>query len=229
MLINDHNLIFVHVQKTGGSSILRAFGLRGDLVDHRLAADLRGQYGRALWNRCFKFSFVRNPWERLVSWWAMIDANRAAYQRGALAEINPRFLTPDSLRSLGSSRLQVKGFFRYVIANARTFEEFLRNCSNEIHDPDGPKHIFKNQLDYLSDANGRMMVNHVGRFEDLETEFSQICARLGRHPQRLEVVNSSQHEHYSRYYTPELAELVAKAFKKDIEYFGFRFVAANST
>jgi len=223
MLDNSRKLIFVHVQKTGGSAIRRALGLRDDLVDHRLAADLRDDYGRATWNRYFKFAIVRNPWERLVSWWSMIEASRDAYRRGDITEINPRFLTAAERRPYRSPSLRVKGFFRYVISNARTFEEFLRNCNREIQDPDGCKYIFKNQLDYLTDASGRMIVNHVGRFEELQSEFNRVCDWIGCRPRCLEIVNDSRHEHYSRYYSPELVELVAAAFKRDIEHFGFRF------
>jgi chondroitin 4-sulfotransferase 11 len=225
MLDGSRKLIFVHVQKTGGSAIRRALGHRDDLVDHRLAVDLRDLHGRAIWNRNFKFAIVRNPWDRLVSWWSMIEASRDAYQRGVITEINPRFLTPCERPRYRSRGLRVKRFFRYVVANAGTFEEFLRNCNKEIPDPDGPKHIFKNQLDYLTDASGRMIVNYVGRFENLQTEFSSVCDQVGCSPRRLEVVNDSKHEHYSRYYSPELVELVAAAFKRDIEYFGFRFFA----
>jgi hypothetical protein len=78
---------FVHVQKTGGES------LEGALLDadpeavtelpgnaawedprkrrHLYAADLAAALGASRWEELFSFGFVRNPWERLVSWHSM--------------------------------------------------------------------------------------------------------------------------------------------------------------
>jgi len=69
--------IFVHVQKTGGNSVRTALG--ADIFDpykHFFARELRDIHGEAIWESCFKFTFVRNPWDRLVSWWSMIDESR---------------------------------------------------------------------------------------------------------------------------------------------------------
>ena len=76
MIIHAHRLILVHIQKTGGNSISTAFGENPNCSEkHFFASDLREFYGVDAWNTHFKVAFVRNPWDRLVSWWSMIDAN----------------------------------------------------------------------------------------------------------------------------------------------------------
>jgi chondroitin 4-sulfotransferase 11 len=194
--------IFVHVQKTGGNSVRTALG--GDIFDarkHFTARELRDFHGQTAWSACFKFSFVRNPWDRLVSWWSMIDSSR-----DYIDQAQP----PNS-------------FFGYVLGRARSFEDFLSRCDDEIVDSDGRKNIFRNQIDYLVDDNGTIIVDFVGRFERLQEGFDEICHRLGRTSVELPRTNVSRHAAYTDYYTPATAEIVARRYARDIAQFGYRF------
>jgi hypothetical protein len=194
--------IFVHVQKTGGNSVRTALG--GDIFDarkHFTARELRETYGTTVWNSCFKFSFVRNPWDRLVSWWSMID----------------------NARDYVDPARPPNAFFGYVLGRARSFGDFLLCCDDEIVESDGRKNIFRNQIDYLIDDSGTMMVDFVGRFERLQEGFDEISCRLGRTPVALSRTNASQRAAYTGYYTPATAEMVARRYARDIAQFGYRF------
>jgi hypothetical protein len=194
--------IFVHVQKTGGNSVRAALG--GDIFDarkHFTARELRASHGEAVWKASFKFSFVRNPWDRLVSWWSMID----------------------NARDYVDPAQPPNAFFGYVLARAKSFEEFLLRCDGEIVDSDGRKNIFRNQIDYLVDDDGAILVDFVGRFERLQQGFDEISRRLGRAPVELARTNASQHAAYTAYYTPAMAEIVARRYAADIAQFGYRF------
>jgi hypothetical protein len=79
MLLDDLHLIFVHITRTGGTSIEVA--LTGEdwwrispQTKHLSARQIRWQCGEDKWNNYLKFSIVRNPWDRVVSmfatgWW----------------------------------------------------------------------------------------------------------------------------------------------------------------
>lgn len=56
--------VFIHIPKTGGSSIERALGLRHE---HKTALDKADEIGRERWDRRFTFVVVRNPFDRAVS------------------------------------------------------------------------------------------------------------------------------------------------------------------
>ena len=56
--------VFVHINKTGGSSIQRALGIPHD---HLTALEKRARLGLRAWDRKFKFCIVRNPWDKVVS------------------------------------------------------------------------------------------------------------------------------------------------------------------
>jgi len=192
--------IFVHIQKTGGNSVRTALG--ADIFDsrkHLTARELRQIDGQMGWDDAFKFSFVRNPWDRLVSWWSMIENGR-------------RTITQPPNR-----------FFAYVLERGATFQDFLLNCTEEIVDPDGRKQIFRNQIEYLVDESGEIIVDYIGRFERLQEDFDEVNRRLCRPPIALPRTNASHHAAYTEYYTPATAELVARRYARDIAHFGYRF------
>jgi len=202
MIIHAKRLIFVHIQKTGGNAIGRALGQNPHCPEkHFLARDLRELYGRDVWNAYFKFAFVRNPWERLVSWWSMIDRNRTTRPGG-----NPR-----------------NKFYSFILERAATFDEFLEKCDEEIIDTDGPKWIYRNQLDYLTDSSGRQIVDFVGRFETLQQGLDVVAQKVLIGPVTLPHFNRLWHGHYSDYFTSTLAEKVRRRFERDIDAFGYVF------
>tara|TARA_B100001059_G_scaffold218559_1_gene238849 strand:- start:805 stop:1341 length:537 start_codon:yes stop_codon:yes gene_type:complete len=66
MINLDFNLVFVHVIKTGGVSISTAFDME-ETQCHLPASRVRALIGEDLWGQCFKFSFIRNPFDKIVS------------------------------------------------------------------------------------------------------------------------------------------------------------------
>ncbi|HHP7229673.1 MAG TPA: sulfotransferase family 2 domain-containing protein [Xenococcaceae cyanobacterium] len=59
------NFIFIHINKTAGSSIAQAIGLPHK--KHLSAKRVIQIVGKKRWNESYKFTFVRNPWDRVVS------------------------------------------------------------------------------------------------------------------------------------------------------------------
>ena len=89
MIDHERRLLFIHIARTGGSSIenllMGADWGRIDMATkHMSASQARRHYGEEIWSSYVKFTIVRNPWDRLVSMWATRwwDADPAACEQG---------------------------------------------------------------------------------------------------------------------------------------------------
>lgn len=203
MLLNDtHRFLFVHIQKTAGTSITRALhaipGTRPLFHPHSLMKHVVLTEEQ---NALFKFAFVRNPWDRLLSWYNMI-LNKGPINR----------------------------FMSYVLANARSFSEFI-DCVETVADTDGSadstvpylKSIAYNQLDYISTPDGQLNIDFIGRFENLNGDFAAVCRRLNLGAITLEHANRYAHADYRSYYTDRDIEKVRRLYERDILQFGYKF------
>lgn len=65
------NFAFIHINKTGGTSICEALSdyedIQTEALDHDPAFIFKERLGEDLWNEMFSFAFIRNPWDRMVS------------------------------------------------------------------------------------------------------------------------------------------------------------------
>ena len=80
MIDHDIKCIFIHIPRTGGSSISTALSQRkkeGERFENRAkqkqdkihftVEQAQKKFGLDVWNEYLTFAFVRNPWDRLVS------------------------------------------------------------------------------------------------------------------------------------------------------------------
>lgn len=108
---------------------------------------------------------------------------------------------------------------------------------------DAHRHIIP-QYQFLYDKNGNQAVDFIGRFENLQGDFDEVCEKLGLSDSALPHINSTSSvrrkaertlhhlftgkkdnvkKHYSEYYDSELKEIVAEIYRKDVESFGYEF------
>lgn len=77
MLLLDKKLLFIHIPKCAGTSIEVFFTGRdwteiNPRTKHLTAQEAVRTYGREVWDQCFTFSVVRNPWGRLLSFFNLV-------------------------------------------------------------------------------------------------------------------------------------------------------------
>jgi hypothetical protein len=63
--VGRHKFIFIHINKTGGTSISRALGNKG--IRHQTVREIIEIVGKSRFENSMVFTCVRNPWDKVVS------------------------------------------------------------------------------------------------------------------------------------------------------------------
>jgi hypothetical protein len=82
---------------------------------------------------------------------------------------------------------------------------------------------FRPQSHWVCNDNGQLLVDFVGRFESMETDFGHVAERLGLARTNLPELNSSVHAAYTTYYDFARRDRVASLYEEDIVRFGYDF------
>ncbi len=103
-------------------------------------------------------------------------------------------------------------------------EEPLAMLKKIAKDPRQKKKIlFSAQHDFVTDNSGKLIIDELCRYEDLQGSYDKICQRIGIPTETLEVINKSEHLPYRDYYDEELRDLVRTLYAKDVELFNYQF------
>lgn len=157
MISHKYRCIFIHIPRTAGTSIEHWIAGRDwwqidPASKHLLASQAKRLYHR-YWDEYFKFSFVRNPWDRMISCLAFADFFGLSYSR------NGGFCFDGYHKRFGLD---------IVIENDYRFSD-RRDLINEKHQRNS---VYGNLLDEELDF--------IGRFENLETDLRHIQRMMGK-------------------------------------------------
>lgn len=108
-------------------------------------------------------------------------------------------------------------------SNQIDFQEWVKRVYLDKSLPyyDKPK-MFMPQINWVSDAEGKIIVDHVCRFESLEADFRKVCEHLNI-VYALPHLKSSKRGNYRDYYDAETQGIVAEWYSQDIEKFNYSF------
>ncbi len=215
----SHSLhtIFIHIPKTAGTSVEAVLGMHGDKQDigirpyfhqtpdeqHLYGRDLQHMTARrlrtvlrndAMFSGYFKFTVVRNPWERLVSTCAWFDQKWARDEELAASEF-------DAL---------VRRFYAQFRAAQAASQPLVVSLHLD------PQHA------YVFDDESRPMVDFIARYENLAADWQLIRERLGLKadlPTRMK----SRHRPYQEYYRDDTRAMVTEIYAQDAHLFGYEF------
>jgi len=226
MILEKHKCLFVHIPKTAGQSIENYFlnldglnwGKRASLLlrrnndrkkgPERLAHLTAEEYldydylSENDFSNFFKFTFVRNPWARLVSEYRYRNLDR---------------------------KVEFKKFV-------------MSGLPEEDYYSDSYRHVMP-QYRFIFSANMELLVDFVGKFENLQEDFNLACSRIGvsqghiphivstgRFKRLLNKIftpvlpnNKLSKTDYRSFYDNDLKAYVEEMYKKDVSLFDYRF------
>jgi hypothetical protein len=193
-MFDDHRCIFVHIPKCAGISINQAlFGHLG--AGHRTIGWYQLIFEPGKFNSYFKFSVVRNPFDRLVSAYTFL-------QGGGLTEKDRRWAL-EHLSGYNDFDSFVKGWLT------------RKNIYIGLH--------FIPQYRFVCTRNKKVMVDYIANVETLDQDFNKIANRLGVGGE-LPMQNTSARSHaYQDYYTDETRAIVREVYEDDLQIFGYDF------
>lgn len=89
MISHERKIILIHIPKTGGTSIENMLDMYGK-YRHLPYHESRAMYSK-YWDKYFKFSFIRNPWDRLVSIYHFYKFGNERINRKIKRNLEPTF------------------------------------------------------------------------------------------------------------------------------------------
>ena len=160
----------------------------------------------------YVFTFVRNPYDRLVSRYVHMKFRFKRKRRDR----------PQSLIVGPAIRLSLKKYFDYhnieFTEDNFTFPRFVKFAQKNF-DMHWEPQIDKFERQVISLDN----IDFIGKVENLQEDLNIICDKIGIPQQQLPHINKSKHKHYTEYYDDETKDIIAEKFAKDIECFGYEF------
>src|SRR6056297_61085 len=193
---NAHHLLYVRIPKCANTSIMNS--IEGAELQRMWNRDIRAL--DASWT---SFSFVRNPWARLVSTFK---------DKASLDSRSPRM---------------VAGVFQgFIDAGISVYPNmgFAEFCEAVCAVPDAKtdKHL-RSQSSFLFPDGGEPLVRVIGKVELMEADWNRVMQHAGLGFE-LRHLNRTQHRHYSEYFAdPGLVNLVGDRYADDVRNFNYQF------
>ena len=202
------NNVFIHIPRTGGTTVHACLDAYATVIpDHVL-----GQDARRKWHRSFLYTFMRNPYTRMVS------------------------LYECQFPRLGPTHYHLPKEDKDL-----TFERYVDIITNKEYDHD-EYHFqhWRPQTDWVFNDDDRLIVDYIGRTETLDKDINKIGCLIGAGEVIKSVVkkgfapqpsygypkNRSNWRYLGnyRYYYDDVAQKqVEKYYEKDIDFLKVKF------
>jgi len=224
LISKHHKAIFIHIEKTAGTSIEKKLGLFEDLQrgvqDH---SKLR--YYEHIASLSYSLRNLK---------YVQYALRRGKFSKALLYLSNMIIpeLTKKEYKSyykftfVRNTWSRIYSFY-YNVMNDETLKRnynISEDCSlfefvkNKINPGDF------SQLEYIRDNSGNCPLNFIGRFENLDADFKKVCQSLNIQNSNLpRLLITPDKAHYTEFYDHKTKDLVRQLFKAEIDFFNFKF------
>jgi len=198
---DENRCIFIHIPKTAGISVNQSlFGNLGG--GHKTVKTYKRIFGPITYRKYFTFTFVRNPYSRILSAYTYL-------KKGGISNNDKKW-----------ANLNLSGI--------SSFDDFVKTWLNEksiwsyTH--------FKPQYYFLCDASCIPDVDFVGKFEKLNQDFKFVCNKIGL-DKELSFYNKSSlnYDTWLNNYSDEALAKIYYLYAKDFNIFNYEPVIRQKT
>jgi hypothetical protein len=204
LVSHEHKFIFIKTHKTAGSSIeswLMPYCREHGIIDtrrynsHWPARAIKAKLGPVVWKDYTKICPIRNPWDQMVS----------------------LYFWRKRPRSLGFMTKRVlQGLHPYTLEQRLSFEAYLKKRGKHCN-------IDREKIFITSAWEDYFYI----RFEHLHEDLQRLTEHLNlpdaKHALPEEKTGYRPDREYRKYYTEMSRDIVARAFDKEIEKWGYSF------
>lgn len=231
MISHRFKCIFVHIPRTGGTSIEDFFGgedrwpCGGKRSCQHITARVAKKIYAEWWDEYFKFSMVRNPYDLVVS------------QSKFPSVYKIKACNVDTGKNITLKLIKSKLQYETSFIDNRSIVKETRSPADETGWP-----IEYERGAYLSNVLNEDL-DYIGRYENYIDEVCHILEQINyknrRHPDPRAWLEQKSHrmgtawrektndrqdpESYRKYYTPEFKDFITRAYQKDLERFNYEW------
>ena len=214
MISYKHKCIFVHIPKTGGTTVESLIWRPKDKIEtnlwmgfidnynnkyqtgglqHLLSHQIKQEVGDKVFNSFFKFCFVRNPYDKAVSQYEYLN-----------------------------KRKDLRDYLGFKIGDS--FDKYLELIQFKNHVQWEP------QTNFIYTNEEKCLVNHVAKFESFNKEIKFILDKInlsksffGLIDRKIPHLNKSSRSNYKNYYNSHSKKTLEKIYFKDLELLNYSF------
>jgi len=197
---DDTKTIFIHIPKTAGISISTSL-YSCIAAGHKGMSHYQYVFSKKDFDNYFKFTFVRNPWDRLFSAYTYLKKGGRARE--------DRIFSSEHLSHIDS------------------FEQFVMEWLTEKNIQKGIHFIPQTDMLFLP-GTSIIPVDFLGFFENIEEDFQFVAKKMNKTVAMQHLnASSSKHAEYKNHYTQAMINIAATVYQADIDALGYSF--DNST
>tara|TARA_Y100001973_G_C5185064_1_gene327291 strand:+ start:1362 stop:2036 length:675 start_codon:yes stop_codon:yes gene_type:complete len=215
------DFLFIHIPRTGGTSIVSS------LIKQKLIP--KSQYNYVMDHLrvpqgidCDElvFSFVRNPFDRIVSIFKWLDSGihkKSPYRKTGSVKFNTTFEDWFTWRYIDKKHKWYDGYTKGDNFIKIYPECLLIECSINQYAQFG----WYSQFDFLKDDETlRLKPNFIGRYENIDEDWKELSKIIKCDP-TLPHVNKTFKSDYRKYFTSEMRKKVEEIYFNDFSVWNY--------
>ena len=214
MISYKNKCIFIHIPKTGGTSLESLIWKKNEKVEsnlwmgfideyhnkfqtgglqHLLSSQVKKEVGEEIFNSYFKFTIIRNPYDKAVSQFEYLK-----------------------------KRKDLRDYLGFKVGDS--FNKYLELIQKK-------KHVqWEPQSNFIFDDENNCIVDFMGRFESFNDDTKKILKQLGLEKKFFGLIdnniphlNKSSRREYKFYFEPQSKKTFESIYKRDLDLLNYNF------